>query len=58
MTITLHIPQTLLVILTITGLILAAKNHNTVDIKPKNFFDQFLGSVILYGLLIWGGFFG
>lgn len=56
MTIHFGWPQTLVILLSIIGLVLVARDHGKPR-KPENIWTHLVGVAITYSLLIWGGFF-
>lgn len=51
------LPQFLICVLYGLSLLIAANKHGQMEIKRYNFPESLLSIAIIFGLLIWGGFF-
>jgi len=51
-------PQTLYILLSSAGLVIALRDHGTPRTGKHNAAHSFVGVLIAWGLLWWGGFFG
>ena len=51
-------PQIIIIVLYAITLLLSANNHGKPYEHNQNFCDSLIGVGIVFGLLIWGGFFG
>ena len=56
MTFTIGWPQGIYLLMTLVGLVVAVLEHGKPR-KPSNVWVSLLATVIIYALLIWGGFF-
>jgi hypothetical protein len=50
------LPQIIWLALTLSGLLLIANQHGKPS-KPTNFWTSFAATVLVFLLLLWGGFF-
>ena len=50
-------PQIIYIVLTATGLLIQANKHGQAKEGKENFWSSLIAGLIVYGLLIWGGFF-
>lgn len=51
------IPQIIIIVLYAITLLLSAYNHGKPHENNQNFWVSLIGTGIIFGLLIWGGFF-
>lgn len=51
------LPQIIWLTLTFAGLLVIANKHGKIDPKPTNFWYSFISTVVVFLLLLWGGFF-
>jgi len=51
------VPQIIIIVLYAITLLLSAYNHGKSYERNQNFWASLIGVAILFGLLIWGGFF-
>jgi len=50
-------PQIILVTITAVSLLISAREHGKQHESPKNFWMILISDILVYALLIWGGFF-
>lgn len=50
-------PQVIIIVLYAITLLLSAYNHGKPHENNQNFWVSLIGTGIIFGLLIWGGFF-
>lgn len=53
----MNAPQIILIVLWALNLLAAANQHGKTKVRTINFWQNFWAVCLLFGLLLWGGFF-